>query len=146
MRRALVLLALALLPSVQAADPHPCRDGLLERLERGATLVCSGILVQPETLFAYQQAVDARPTLEKQVKALEEQVLNLRAQLAEERANARAQLEVCETFRGQCEASRVPPKCSAPPLLERPAFVWPVALVGGFVGGVAFDRWGVGCR
>ncbi len=143
-----LLVAMAWALSVRAESPqaHPCREGLLEWLEKGDVAACSGHLVQPETLLAYQAALDARGPLEARVRLLEEQVLNLRGQVVEERASGEARLRVCENVRGMCEAAKAPPRCDKPSLLGRGEFAWPTGLGLGFLGGIAFDRGVMGCR
>lgn len=125
---------------------HPCRDGLIELVEKGDVLACGGHLVQSETLAFYQAAVDERDGLKVQVQKLTEQLASERAATAEERGRGEALLKVCENARTACEVTKAPPKCPRAGLLERPEFAWPTALAAGFFGGVAFDRWGVGCR
>ncbi len=129
----------------ESPQAHPCKEGLLEWLERGDVAVCYGHLVPPETWLAAQIAVDSKGPLEERVRTLEEQVVNLRGQVAEERASGEARLRVCENVRGMCEAAKAPPRCRAPPLLSRGELAWPVGLGVGLLGGIGLDRW-IGCR
>lgn len=144
---AAVIVAFLLRP-VHAAAPtdHPCREGLLEWLDKGDITVCYGHLVPPETWAAAQAAVDELPTARERIRVLEEQVTNLRVQAAEARANGEARLLICENVRGLCEAAKTPPKCREPSLLDRGEFSWPTGIAAGFIGGIAFDRWGLKCR
>lgn len=147
----LVMLSLVVvyLLTARAAEPlpaHLCKEGYEEAFKKGNILPCDGILVQPETLRAYHDAIDAKPALVEKVRLLEDQVVNLRGQVVEVRTSGEGQLKVCENFRAQCEAAKTPPKCLPPPWGERPGFTWPVGLGIGFFGGFAFDHWGVGCK
>lgn len=127
-------------------NTHPCRDGLVEWLNAGDVTACYGHLVAPETFAVMQLAVDENMGLKAKAAALEQQVADLRVELAQARASGDAQLKVCENTRTACELAKTPSKCAKPGLGERPEFSWPTGLGLGFLGGVAFDRWAVGCR
>lgn len=141
-----IIIAWVLTARAAAPAEHPCREGLLEWLDKGATTVCYGHLVPPETWAAAQAAVDESTGLKDKVRVLEDQVANLRAQVTETRASGEAKLEVCTNFRLACEAAKQPPKCPEPSLLERGEFAWPTGLGVGFIGGTLFGRWGLGCE
>lgn len=143
---AIAVIMWAAFPARAEPRAHPCRDGLIELVEKGDVLACGGHLVQSETLAFYQAAVDERDGLKVQVEKLNQQLASERAATAEERDRGEALLKVCENARTAAEAAKAPPKCPRASLLGRPEFAWPTALAVGFFGGVAFDRWGVGCR